>query len=788
MFNRLAQQQFVQRLYSVGLPAKQHPKVYTFHAFAYRFINDMAGKGIIPRHLDLWVDERYEVARLTVIRAIENLEERKLLKTGEIGSEEALDAISLWKGSLILPEKAGHRSKPNLGIVYAEFEKLRTQKLALTFDDFVPLAVEMLSTSTQVSQQWCERMDHIIVDEYQDVNHGQQRLIELLAGKRADLMVVGDDDQTIYEWRGARPFYITHQFSTVFNNKPQQDYTLSHSFRFGPVLAQAAYNCISQNKNRISKPLVAHNIQQDTKIHIYQMPLSEPLATAKLFTEQLIQLVTEQQVTPNQIVALARLYAQLAPLEVELFTQKVPYRVIGNQPFFRRRENVVLINYLKMAKSLQQPVTRESSDWLLSIMNKPSRYLPRRELVTALDSGRLFNISTLDVLTHLVQSQESSLSYYQREELLKLVDLLQRLQAQVSNSSSLLAGQLLRWLVNMLDYLKSFDNYYGEGEASFERKQSVEFFLRFSAQTGLNVNEYVKFLEQLDTTQGASLDQQIILTSIFKTKGLEFDFVFLPQCYEGHMPYWNSDSDDVYDKTEQKENEIHSPVVEKERRLFYVAVTRAKKAIFIEIPSVQDTGSQLPSRFLEEIQLSLTENIFLPYQLLMTQSRNDDNNFVSALKTHKITSQIMETLRSYYLPKASYLWAREAEQLLAELSLEPFTYRLQYSDVTPILREQTKRPLDTTWLNLQAKREAFVRSNESTSVQEPIFWDHSMSEELIEDEPEVVEDFPEGIGADSDIDLSPSIVEGAVQDSEENSLSKIQMYWSELKKKLPPFN
>ena len=145
------------------------------------------------------------------------------------------------------PERAGTHTSSYLPLVYQEFEKLRRSENALTFDDFVPLAVSLLEHNPVVNQRNCQNVQYLIVDEYQDINYGQQRLIELLAGVQADVMVVGDDDQTIYEWRGARPNYILNDFAQVFQNKPVLDYRLSRSFRFGPLIAQCASNVISWN-------------------------------------------------------------------------------------------------------------------------------------------------------------------------------------------------------------------------------------------------------------------------------------------------------------------------------------------------------------------------------------------------------------------------------------------------------------------------------------------------------------------------------------------------------------
>ncbi len=227
MFNRLARDQFAEKLSRFGVSEHQNPHVHTFHSFAHKLIREKLSRGLLPRTTELWTGDKEELYRIYVLRAIDKV--RIDVKNGRLNENteldidnladpevpaidldpgEVKDAIGLWKGSLIPPSRAGYHGNPYIPLVYAEFEKIRNQKNAITFDDFVPIAVEELLADSAFGQQFRERYDHLIVDEYQDINYGQQRLVELLASKRADVMVVGDDDQTIYEWRGARPSYM----------------------------------------------------------------------------------------------------------------------------------------------------------------------------------------------------------------------------------------------------------------------------------------------------------------------------------------------------------------------------------------------------------------------------------------------------------------------------------------------------------------------------------------------------------------------------------------------------
>jgi len=234
MFNSQARKQFSAHLDKIGLSETQQPLVHTFHSFSFHVINEMIKRGYLPPNTRFWLGDKTELIWLTVKRAITKLEKDKHLPPDAVDPEDALNTIGLWKSTLIPPERAGSHSSPYLPLVYTEFEKQRLAAFALTFDDFIPLAVDILESDAHAHQRWCGDLRFVIVDEYQDVNFGQQRLIELLVGDNADVMVVGDDDQTIYEWRGARPSYISKDFPKVFDAQPVLDYRLSRSFRFGP--------------------------------------------------------------------------------------------------------------------------------------------------------------------------------------------------------------------------------------------------------------------------------------------------------------------------------------------------------------------------------------------------------------------------------------------------------------------------------------------------------------------------------------------------------------------------
>src|SRR5690606_29233054 len=215
----------------------------------------------------------------------------------------------------------------------------------------------------------------------------------------------------------------------------------------------------------------------------------------KEMMDRILLLVIQEKVPPHEIAILCRLYAQLAPIEMACLTRKIPYRVLGQNPFFKRQENVTLRHYFDVARALEQRVTKALVDKVLNIANKPTRYLPRRMLERALDGGRLYDQTVRDVLERLILSSESTLSHRQRDELDFFLELLSRIAERGEEEPNWKAGDALQWLVDALDYMSYFDDYYGPGETSYDRQSSVLSFLSFARYTGLSVTNFLEYLD-----------------------------------------------------------------------------------------------------------------------------------------------------------------------------------------------------------------------------------------------------------------------------------------------------
>ena len=636
MFNSLARKQFSSHLDNIGLSKAQQPTVHTFHSFSFQVIHEAVKKGILPSNTQYWLADKTELIWLTVKRAITELEKTKRIPLETVDPEEALSTIGLWKSSLIPPNRAGSYASTYLPLVYRQFEYLRQAESALTFDDFIPLAIELLENNPSLYERYCHNLKHLIIDEYQDINFGQQRLIEILASEQVDIMVVGDDDQTIYEWRGARPNYIIHDFATVFNAQPVKDYRLSRSFRFGPVIAQCAANVIALNKDRVNKPLIAYQAEKAGFVQVY----SGGFDAIKELTQQVEALIQVDKVPPSEVIVLGRLFAQLDNLEAEFLTRGIPYRVDGQEPFYKRREINALLDYVRLANDFQTPMNDSIGNYLLSVANKPSRMLSRsllnKMVFTAkqrkLSTQNLFEVAATDFSLGIAQWQMSKIN-----DFAKFMRVLhQRLILAHQD-----AGELLNWVVTELDYLSYFQDYYGKGENSDEKAFAVVNFIKYVAQLHVSPRQLLERLSLLDTTQGKPDEELVVFTTIFRTKGMEYDYVIIPQCDENLLPYLKSERSDVFDTKGLVRETQMSGAVDSERRLFYVALTRAKVGVLIGT-------SAHPSRFVEEIQLKSTEAVMNSVQMLACKNIFAAQELLN-LAPH-IDSHIFANLLTGYLP------------------------------------------------------------------------------------------------------------------------------------------
>ena len=680
MFNHMARNDFMAKLGELGLRRGQQPYVNTFHSYAYRVTQLTEFKQ--------WFGDYEELATLELRRTIDSTSKRLEMEEENIDLEEAKRAIGLWKGSLVPPSKAGYSGFNAEAYieVYREFERRRIEKNAITFDDFVPLAVALVGRDKDTLAAHAGSLRYIIVDEYQDINLGQERLVELLASRGADVMVVGDDDQTIYEWRGARSEYILREFMSTFATKQHSDYRLSHSFRFGYSIAQAAFNVITKNSNRNEKNLLARNPDQPSQIATFTDASVRGGHVNWHLVEEIITLVKANRVKPSDIRVLGRTYAQLNSISTEFLLRRVPFRVEGRAPFVKSGECQVLLDYMRVAAHLDKVPDDAITKRFLNIANKPSRYLARSEIERMLLEARNDNVCLREILHRTTQDPKHFGLGSQRHNLEDFLSVLEELGQKILSAPDALAGKLMEWISKKIKLDEHYTNYYGEGDASFIRIQNISAFQRYALHTGLTWRRFIDHVDSIDTTQGRPETSWIRMTTIHRTKGLEFDYVFIPDCQEGFVPVFGESDDPTFDTRHPKREPRPAEWIENERRLFYVGITRAKIGLYIGAPSLssvpqseqkgQNESGPIPSRFLEEWELDPT--LAIDKELVPAARHEAGHRLLQKCRELSAYHKIVGLVKHYY----SMHFTDEIQRGLARIQLSgaerPFLYKGRY--------------------------------------------------------------------------------------------------------------
>ena len=246
-------------------------------------------------------------------------------------------------------------------------------------------------------------------------------------------------------------------------------------------------------------------------------------------------------------------------------------------------------------------MTWQTGKYLLNVANKPSRMLSREVLSRLIDKGVNARLSTHEALGMAVSGDLICLNPHQEDHFAKLWEFLTRLSSRLDEEEKD-AGELIRWIVSEVDYLAHYRDYYGRGEHAEEKQQAVLNFLEYVSNLQVSPLGLLKHVESLDTARGAPKHMQIVFTTIFRTKGLEFDYVLLPQCNENALPYLKGERIFIHDREGHHKEVPKTDILESERRLFYVAITRARKGVLIGT-------SADPSRFIRELQLQEGETI-----------------------------------------------------------------------------------------------------------------------------------------------------------------------------------
>jgi DNA helicase-2/ATP-dependent DNA helicase PcrA len=554
MFNKSARDSFAVAMQNrLSSTASQLPEVRTFHSLGMRLVNSFTKRGALPGYS--LVTEEYVQEKLA--RQVANEVYRKdqdndgWLAGDEI--EEFLTFIDRVKSTVVgaaeVFKKLDLSSRYRYFIeAYELFEKVRRERKIRFYADLIHEPLMAMLADGELTSWVTDRVEHIIVDEYQDINEAQQQLLKILAGSRAKVMVVGDVDQCIYEWRGARPEYITTRFQVDFPNP--ENYQLSYTFRYGHQLSLAANHLISGNRKRDQKLCISHQATAKTTITCLEEQKKHPAIPV-------LSKWCEQGRSLREAVVLVRLFAQSVPVELALLEAGIPYRLEGNAQVFDCPEVLALTGYLKLALGTMGDDDQQSREQMLTAMlSQPHLGIKREDMALLVQSIAANPDSAADLLRNWSNSE---LPPFIRK----------RFEETASNwrwladcPSSGRADVLLKQIVQKLKLYDFYHNFSARSATAENRVKTCQAFIDFAAAQNLSVGELPAKITEFQTAGDGQAAETLLITSVHRAKGLEWPLVILPGLEEGAFPFY-----------QEKEGRVED--LEDERRLFYVAMTRA---------------------------------------------------------------------------------------------------------------------------------------------------------------------------------------------------------------------
>lgn len=573
-FTNKAAKEMQERIHSfIGKGEK--PFIGTFHSYCLFLLRRYAHLVDLPTFSILDSDDQTQLLQLIIKRAF--LEKRITAKS--LGYQ-----ISAVKNELALdPTNIGHID-PFVYQLYLAYEKEKAASKCLDFDDLLLKIHQLFSKNKELRYAQQEQVRHLLVDEYQDTNLVQHALLKHMSLDGAQfaiesLCAVGDEDQSIYSWRGATVANIMN-FKKDFKNT--ETITIETNYRSVQPILQTANTIIANNTTRHPKKLTSDRKATD---RVRTMRCMSAYQEGEILA-QYVEMVRKKGKN-HSVAVLYRAHYQSRSLEEALIRHNIPYKIIGGIQFYERKEIKDILAYLRL---ITNPYDRVS---FIRAINTPARGLGDKfveDFHTIWEHEPLFGYA--DVAHHMIQ--DGSVKGKKAETLLQFVDMLKKISAEDAPSKAI---QKIVDTVRYLPYLQD-TNDPKEAESRTENVKELVRASSFFEQTGVtSIRDFLHEIALMQEKAQSKDDQEetVQLMTLHAAKGLEFDSIILPGLEEGVFPSTRSTMD--------KEN------MEEERRLLYVGITRAKERLLLTHSRYRTTYGQMleqaPSRFLAELPTHL---------------------------------------------------------------------------------------------------------------------------------------------------------------------------------------
>lgn len=573
------------------------PFMGTFHGICVRLLRQDGEYASVPRNFVIF-DESDRLSAVKRVSKELHLDE-KTFPPRVIAS-----LISSAKNDMVGPEEynslAASPTQNAAAKVYPNYEKTLKDAGGLDFDDLILKVVSMLENNEELRNKWRQQFRYVMIDEYQDTNAAQYKLVKLLTGPDNNIAVVGDDWQSIYSWRGA-------DFRNILNF--ERDYPkvtiikLERNYRSTKSILDAAHAVITKNTQRSDKKLWT-DAGDGLPVQILQVQSER--AEGDAIIRRINVAVDTGHNKHNDFAVLYRTNAQSRAIEEMFVRYGVPYRVVGGVRFYDRKEIKDIIAYLRVIYQPEDSVSFER------IANVPARGLGPKSLSafmqwTAQNGGLLKSLETVKDCLGLTPKALKAL--------LELADIILKYRELMTETA--VAG-IIESLLKRLDYFAYLDDGTLQGESRVENVKELISVAKAYADVGLDgFLEEVGLISDIDTADFDS--NAVTLMTLHAAKGLEFPVVFIVGLEESVLPHSRA----LYDQAEMEE----------ERRLMYVGMTRARSELYLFHASARMLYGGLqhnpPSRFLAEVDGESSS--IAPLSDVGTLSANDEPRYVLEL-------------------------------------------------------------------------------------------------------------------------------------------------------------
>ena len=571
----------------------------TLHALGFSLIRSAVKKGYLP--IEFIKNTSFEhYSNALIMRTIIALSREEDTDSSQldIDREELENQISIWKNNLVYPKltktnltpeakKLATQAKHENSLyvrAYQIYEEERQREQWLTFDDMILTSWELLISFPDLRYEIQNSFEMVLVDEFQDLNLAQYEILSIIVEKHKNYMAIGDDDQCIYEWRGANPKFILgfeKEYSATV-------YKITDNFRCYAQHTMLANAVISNNKMRYDK-LINLTRGFDGKTSIVKH--ENDRAMAKDIVNKIATLLSNGE-NIKDITILLRLYSQSPFIESELIQKNIAYDVVGNTPFYERHEITILFKYLAWA--LQEADIKQNGfpydlkpktkyiERFRAIINTPKRYISNVMIDEICNQATGTSRSVLDIISDRVENFKKGT----KQQMYTFLNFSKTLIERVQSNDP--ANVIISWLIKEIDYENHLLEKNGTNETGKTKVQTVELLEKLAKGRG-NCQEFLSYIINLSATQKRTQGKRLKIMTIYRSKGLEWKHVFIPNINQDIIPFTFITQEITIDK------------IEAERRLFYVGITRSKQNLYLYYSNELEISSFLTEITAEQI-------------------------------------------------------------------------------------------------------------------------------------------------------------------------------------------